>query len=278
MKDINSEINAIKRSIEARQRRIIKNPNLASIINDEILVLKRKMCILEERKSKGFYVPKRPELGDDRYKSSPYKDALDILRMLYYDIFSTDPSISFISEKAIFGDDTLPIYGVAFKVRGLVSFEVMLQSSYPNYVTLQENSVAINFKRKSLMNNQIEEYLRLMTLIIQKYSGNNINFICSDGLYKMCTLAYIANKEFNYYLDGTKSKEFYDFFNLLCDNVYRNIIYVGDTMKNDANIEEIERVNSEIIIPNMLEVARNLNISFEELQKENEKVLGLILR
>lgn len=287
MKNITEEINKLNSIIKQKQQLIInlsksnkeKKQELIARINNDILTLKRKVSILTEKQNKGIYIPQKPELGDQRYKKLVHKEALDILRVLYYDIFHKDPSISFISyNKALFIDDTLPVYGTAYLIRGEIPFEIMLQTQYKDYTPSEEHSVGIIIDKKNLLNKNTNEYFYLISTLITKYTHNEINFICGDHSDSNYTLAYIADQDFNHYKDTLNEKMFYDFFNLLCDNNVRNIIYIGNTMKQNARLDEIEKVYSNFVIPDMKFIADELRIPFENLQKSNEHIKKLILQ
>lgn len=286
MKKIDYEIEEIKKTIEIKQQvfesfsRNNKNEDLLEKINGDILSLKRKLGILEEKKNTGIYVAPKPELGDQRYNKFFHKTALDILRVLYYDVFRKDPSISFVSNnRAFFTDDTLPIYGASYSIKGQIPFEIMLQTPYKNYNPSENYSVGIRINKKYLLDEIKEDYFYLMSTLINKYTNNQINFICGDYFNEneIITLSYIADRDFYHYDDNFNTKRYYEFFNLLCDNNHRNIIYIGDTMKQNAKLDEIEKVYSDFVVPDMNFIANKLGLNINEIQNSNENIKKLIL-
>ena len=87
-------------------------------------------------------------------------------------------------------------------------------------------------------------------------------------------LSFIADKELSVF--SAKELGYYDFFDRLCDNNVRNIIYIGDSMKKGIKSETIDKVQSEIIdLHKKLTV--NEIMSEEELEQSNEKIKKRIL-
>jgi len=283
LKNIDKKINSLKERIEFKRNLLnlidSKETKLIEITKAEILSLERKMKILEERKKTGVYVPKKPELGDDRYKSFEYKQAIDMLRVLYYEFFHKDPSLSpIISSCAMFDDPTLPIYSSNYLIRGEIPFSLMLTFEYPEYEANDKCSIGIKFDKKFLSKEISDEYLKLMSALIKEYSDNEINFICCDGInMEDCTLSYIGDDDFFYYeAPDRKTKMYYDFFDRLCDNNWRNIVYVADSMKKNALECEINQVDTEIIIPHMKRISKDLGITLDELKKSNEELCNKV--
>ena len=68
-----------------------------------------------------------------------------------------------------------------------------------------------------------------MLELIKIYSGNNVNLVLGNGVSTRGMLSFIADNELSVY--PVKDLGYYDFFNRLCDNNIRNIIYIGDSMK-----------------------------------------------
>lgn len=226
--------------------------------------------------SKNIYVPKKPELGDERYAKFVDKNALDMLRVLYYDYFHKDPNISLVENAHfMFGDPTLPIDVSTFLVRGDFPFRVMFSSFYKDYKPNEDWAVGVEIKRCNLEQENSDEYLDFISGLIRKYSNNDINFICGDGQNQICTLAYIGNRDFRYQQD---KKMYHYFFYLLFDNLQRNVIYIGDSMKKNVSQWEIELVHSEFIMPDIKTISQGLGIDEEEFIKQNEEIKRKILR
>lgn len=289
MENIDSEINKLKEVIRRHKFRISKldgtnekNQKMIIALNEHILYLEQQVKDLEDKKSyQQDYHSRKPEYGDRRYKSFSCKNAIDMLRVLYYNYFGKDPNISFVeNDYVMFGDPTLPISVFTYLIRGEVPFKIMFERDYDNYEAIDSCAVAINFERKIMNKENFEKYLYFMMHILKIYSNNDVNLICSDGKNKSCTLAYIGYRNFHYYdySDFSKGKMYYEFFELLCDNLMRNIIYIGDTMKTNASSVEIEKVNSEFVNFHMKLVANVLGVTTEELAKENEDIKRYVLK
>jgi len=225
---------------------------------------------------KNIYPMKKPELGDERYTKFVDKNALDMLRVLYYDWFKKDPNISFVENAcSMFGDPTLSIDISTFLIRGIFPFKIMYSSYYKDYKANEDWAVGVEIPRSNLEKENIDEYLDFIKALIRNYSNNDINFICGDGLNQACTAAYIGNRDFHYEND---QKRYHYFFSLLFDNLQRNVIYIGDSMKKNASQTEIEMVNSTFIVPDIRSISLGLGITEEELIKQNEEVKRKILR
>lgn len=279
LKNIDNQIQAMKSQIAFKQNLINRitqhdenDKELIEILQEAISDLNRKVTILEEKKKMGRYIPKRPTLGDDRYKHFSDKMALDILRVLYYEFFHKDPSLSHVrGENAMFEDITLSIFASVYLIREEFPFYLMLTSHYSNYAPQIHSSIGIKFSRKYLEREQNLIYLKFMSTLIKRYASTDINLICCDGMNQNCTLAYIAENDF-YHYTASKDKMYYAFFSRLCDNNLRNIVYIGDTMKQNAKVEEIEKTDSQIVIPHIEFISENLGIKKEELMKSNEEL------
>ncbi len=249
----------------------IDKENVLNSIKFDIMELERKLKILEEKKI-GTYVPKKPECGDMRYIKLGHKDALDILRVSYYDCFGKDPSISFVggNDFVMFNDDTLPLYVDTYLIRGEIPFKIMFRShsneAYKDYRPNEKYSVGVRFEISKFSENNFEKYLRLMLALIKRYTNNDVNFIC--GSDKDYTLAYINEKDFGYY----------EFFELLCDNIWRNIIYIGDTMQQNVSEEMIQKVYNDFVMFHISRMAWNLGVPEEEFIKTNNDVKNYVLK
>lgn len=279
MQKIDIEIIELKKLIKFKNGLIGNfkdNPHLQEVIAEEIKTLERKLAILEERKRVGKYIPKKPVLGDDRYRNFDDKNALDILRVLYYEFFHKDPNLSFIDSLPMFSDPTLNIMAHTYLIRGEIPFKLMLTTTYEDYEAKCNSSVGIRFKRKDLLKKSAEEYLTLMAMLIKKYTNNEINFICGNAVNKVCTLSYIGEDDF-YHYSGSRLRMYYEFFNCLCDNNYRNIIYIGDTMKQNSKPEEIELVQTDIVMRDIEVISEHLGMTTEELLKSNQEFADQVL-
>lgn len=113
-----------------------------------------------------------------------------------------------------------------------------------------------------------------MLELIKIYSGDNVNLVLGNGVSTRGMLSFIADKELAVYLG--KEFGYYDFFDRLCDNNVRNVIYIGDSMKKGVKSETINKVQNEIIDLHKKFTANEV-MTEEELEKSNEKIKQRIL-
>ncbi len=287
MKKIAQKIESLKSEIQFQKDFINRlsgkqgNEELIDHQKMKITDLERKLQILEEQQKNGGYISKKPELGDDRYQKFIFKNEIDTLRVLYYDYFHKDPSLYPTADDVMFGDPTLPIYTSSFLIKGEIPFKLMLTEKYPNYQPNEKYSVGINFDKNNLSKEISREYLQFISELIKKYSNNDINFICCDGFNKghnfnNCTLAYIGENGF-FKTYASNLRMYYEFFDRLCDNNLRNIVYIGDTMKENAPLDEIDKVETKFIAPHTEYIAEILGVSIEELVKTNKELCSRVL-
>lgn len=248
-----------------------------AILNNQVTSIDQELKILEEKKLYQKNPSLRiPRYGDSKYQNYPDKEALDMLRVLYYEQFHQEPNISRItSDYTMFGDETLPIYVSTYSTKSPLPFKIMFETKYKDYKPKPDYALGIILARQLIAKEENEEYIHLILELFKKYTTHDLNFICGDGQNKTCTLAYIGENDFSHH--RSKEKDYYEFFNLLCDNLYRNIIYVGDTMKENAKESEIELVQNEFILPHIDEIARYQGITTPELTASNERIKKYIL-
>lgn len=235
-------------------------------VKEYIKIEEKELQLLIDRKLnvKGAIVP---QYGDFRYTKFRCKNAIDMFRVKYYELYQTDLSISEVyGVNYMFYDSTLNIMVYPYKVRGKVPFEIMFTGDYVNYDSCGNNSVAIKLDINQVLNSDNEEYVKFIINLIKMYSGHEINFICDD------IIAYIGNDYFKY------SNKYYDFFNELCDNTLRNIIYIGDTLKNYGNLDEINEVNARFVDYHHQIKAEYRDMTLNELEEENRKITQAVLK
>ncbi|MCI8394108.1 MAG: hypothetical protein HFH86_01325 [Bacilli bacterium] len=174
----------------------------------------------------------------------------------------------------MFYDPTLWMPVNTYLVKGKVPFQLMLSANYPNYKSNNTKSISIELPFDILLKEENEEYLRYMLELIKIYSGDNVNLVLGNGVSTRGMLSFIADKELSVY--SAKELGYYDFFDRLCDNNVRNIIYVGDSMKKGIKSETVDKVQSEIIDFHK-KLTANEVMSEEELEKSNEKIKQRIL-
>ncbi len=160
---------------------------------------------------------------------------------------------------------TLPIYTEGYLIKGEIPFRIKFTENYSNNQPDEKYSIGIQVNKNDLSKEIAREYLKFMATLIRKYSNNAINFICCDGFNKAhnfsnCPLAYIGENGF-FKNHTTKDKAYYEFFERLCDNNWRNIVYIGETVKQNAPLKEIAQVENEMIPFHLKSIAETLGIS-----------------
>ena len=275
IESLQNKIVEMNTRLESLKRNGLNNDICIADIENQISVSQKKLEMLIAKKS-GLKIP--PKYGDIKYYDYKTKESIDMLIVLYYDYFKKDPSISLSDGYyPMFGDDTLRIISERLLVKGKIPFNLMLTCNHTNYLPNDNGSVAVRFHIKNIDKQYINKYMELFSILIKKYTDNDINLILSDASFEACTLAYISNSDFDHYYSNEKTKLYYDFFNCLCDNIWRNIIYIGDTMKQNALEQEIEKVNSDFVVPHKKFTADNIGISYEKLTDKNEAIKKMIL-
>ena len=268
-------INRIKEDLEVLdandENNRFKIPNKQS----QIAFLERKIEELEKRKNQKREIIQQPFIGDDRYKKFPNKTLLDHFRIPYYQLFKKDPSISYITEDiAMFNDDSLRVYADKYLIRGEFPFKLMISEADKTIMPNINTSIGVNFKKEYLSRSDANLYLSLMADFIRKCTSQDINLILESATSKECTIAFISDIDFY----NVTKKEYYQFFHDLCDNLARNIIYIGSTLKNGATEEEIESVETEYVQIQQQQIAKHRGITEQELKKANEETKQKILK
>lgn len=281
MKNIDNIIEQIRRGIKQQEFLITKeNPNTKEGCKN-IECYKRKIAELEyrilelEEKKKNNQSIIAPKYGDGKYANNEHKEALDMLRVCYYNYFQHDPLFSPVPKwDVMFYDPTLWLPVDTYLVRGNIPFQIMFRDNYPNHNSDNTKSVSIELPFEVLSKEENENYLRCMLELIRIYSGDSVNLIIGSEVSTRGTLSFIADKDLSMY--SRKEINYYKFFEELCDNNVRNIIYIGDSIKKDVEPETINRVQSEIIDLHKKLTARE-GITEEELEKSNVKVKQHVL-
>lgn len=281
MKNIDNIIEQIKQGIKRQEMYIAKeNPETEEgrknieFYRCKIAELEYRIEELEEKKkeNKSILIPK---YGDGKYASNSYKEAFDMLRVCYYNYFHQDPNFSPVPKwDMMFYDPTLWLPVDTYLVKGRIPFQIMFSNNYPNHKSDNSKSISIEFPFEVLTKDENEEYLRCMLELLKIYSGDSVNLVLGNGVNTRGTLSFIADRDLSMYF--RKESGYYEFFDRLCDNNVRNIIYIGDSMTKGVKSETINKVQSEII-----EFHKSLitseEITEEELEKLNVKIKKRIL-
>ena len=208
------------------------------------------------------YVPK---IGDSRYTKFTHKSFLDIIRVKYYEKYGKDPSISEGKVGGVvFSDATLPIFGTSYHFRGGFPFEIWFGISYKG----DNTSIVSIVAKKEQLNDDNAEF---MLDIIKDITNQDANLIFNDGLCTKITVSFIDPKG-NMFLNDDSSKNYYRFFDLLCDNIYRDIIYIGDSLKDGVDEETLKYVDENYVIRHKNLMVEDGKITKEELVARNEYV------
>lgn len=281
MQKIDNIIEQIKQGIKRQEKFIAReNPETEEgrknieFYRCKIAELEYRVKELEEKK-KGNSSTLTPKYGDGKYAADYYKDTFDMLRVWYYNHFHQDPSFSPVPKwDMMFYDPTLWLPVNTYLVKGKVPFQIMFSDNYSNHKSDNTKSISIELPFEILSKEENEEYLRCMLELIRIYSGDSVNLVLGNGVSTRGMLSFIADRDFSAY--SSKEIGYYEFFDRLCDNNVRNIIYIGDSMKKEVNSETIGRVQSEIVDWHKRLTARKV-MPEEELEKSNEKIKKRIL-
>ena len=213
-----------------------------------------------------------PEIGDARYTNAKYflQPALDIIRVDYYNRYHKDPSINPHNDNVVFLDDTLKLLGKCYCFRGRFPFRIYLQDSYsklPNDTKSIALKIADDLSGKDLT----DENLSFTYDLIKKFSGNAPNLVVAnmeEGKYKY-VISYISQRYFHSRYH-TLSWAYEEFFDELCDNMFRNIIYIGDDLKKGVSEDTIRLVETKYVKYHLFELSKIFHMSVEELEEQND--------
>ena len=283
MLTIRDEIFMAEKSIKKLEEELdsvdITNPNNRfkyANLKSELVVLSQKLdklnLELQEEYKNGKYIP---IIGDKRYAKFPNKKQLDLFRKAYYNKFGIDPNISHSGIESMFNDNLLDINGEAYYFKENIPFKMYIDSSNLDLERDQKASVLVSFSKDDFLSSKSDSSIDLINRFIKQYTNNPVNFILTNGDLANVSFAYISDEEF-YHFDG--KKYYSDFFSELFDNLYRNIIYIGESMTKDVSVEEIKKVEDGLVVPYQLKIAKENNISLEELKGMNHLIKRKILK
>lgn len=281
MQKIDDIIEQVKQGIKRQEMFIARENPETEEGRKNIEFFKYKIAELEyrvielEEKKKGNLSILTPKYGDGKYATDSYKEAFDMLRVLYYNHFHQDLSFSPVPKRSMmFFDPTLWMPVDTYLVKGKIPFQIMFSSNYPNYKSDNTKSISIELPFEVLSKEENEEYLRCLLELIRIYSGDYVNLVLGNGVSTRGMLSFIADSDL--LMASSKEMGYYDFFDRLCDNNVRNIIYIGDSMKKGVKAETIDKVQSEIVDSHKRLTANEV-MSEVELEKSNEKIKKRIL-
>ena len=203
-----------------------------------------------------------PYIGDSRYHNLEHKFALDVIRVKYYLKYHKDPSITPLNDIVPLYDHTFQATGTSYIIRGACTFKIFLN----NHKDCKENpntDIMIEVNKDQFTDDNIV----FMYGLIKLFSGNNANFIAGDLRNKNYVIGYISKKRHFNILNPL-----YCFISEFCDNNWRNIVYIGDDLKEGISEEEINHVNEDFIVFHQKGICEYLNISEDDF---NEKYLSI---
>lgn len=208
-----------------------------------------------------------PEIGDYRYKKIKHKFALDIIRVKYYEKYGKDPSISWTDDRIMFYDPSLPIFGTCYFIRGIFPFKMYLQSTYENVLPNRNKTITFKVEKKHLT----EENIAFLNELVRIFGSNEINLAFGDYIDREYTISYVADEEFK--VEGKYNRwTYYGFFERLFRNNWRNIIYIGDSLKKFATDGEIEKVQKDFIERDKKLISKHLHRAEEYFEEQNQAV------
>lgn len=281
MQKIDNIIEQVKQGIKRQEIFIAReNPETAEgrknieFYRRKIVELEYRIKELEEKK-KGNSSILTPKYGDGKYAAASYKEAFDMLRVWYYNHFHQEPSFSPVPKwNMMFYDSSLFMPVSTYSVKGKIPFQIMFSANYPNYKSDNTKSISVRLPFEILSKDENEWYLRCMLELIRIYSGDSVNLVLGNGVSTQGMLSFIADRDLSKY--SRKDMDYYEFFDNLCDNIVRNIIYIGDSMKKGVKSETIDKVQSEIVDFHKRLTASEA-MTEEELEQSNGKIKKRIL-
>ena len=116
-----------------------------------------------------------------------------------------------------------------------------------------------------------EENAEFMLDIIKDITNQDANLIFNNLDGTEITVSFIDIGKC-FFFNEDDPREYYRFFDLLCDNIYRDIIYIGDSLKDGVDEETIKRVDEKYVKRHKRMMAEDKKITKEELDARNEYV------
>ena len=280
MQKIDSIIEQIKLGIKKQEMLISKeNPKTDEgqkkiyFYQCRIAELEYRIKELEENKKGNTSIA--PIYGDGKYATDMYKESFDMLRVWYYNHFHQEPIFKRITKRyMMFYDSTLwmPVY--TYFIKGEIPFQIMFSYNYSNHKSDNTISISIELPFEILSKEENKDYLQYMLELIKIYSGSSANLVLGNSTSTQGSLSFIADRD----LSSPYGKNFgyYDFFDRLCDNITRNIIYIGDSMKMGIKPETVDKVKNNFVEFHKRIIATEV-MTKKELEQSNEKIKKRIL-
>ena len=276
------EIHIVNDSIKRKKQEIslidpsdpnnrFKYANAKSELNMLISKLDSLSKRLQEEYKSDSYVPVR---GDERYQDYPNKASLDELRIKHFNLFNVDPLITYYGNGPMF-DESLYAYSDFYGVKGTIPFKLAYSSFDPRLVNDPRATIGIKISKKEFEKSN-DKQIDFLRSIIKEYTDGDINLVLTDALIQDIIIAHISRKEFNFTVK--KEKDYYYFFKELCNSMSRNIVFIGDSMKDGVNTQSIFDVQTGFINPGKKTIAKLNNTSEEKIEEVNESIRKKVLR
>ena len=280
MLTIKDDIYMLKKAIEQKKAELgsldpkspenrFKYANLKSEIEHDLRKLEKLEAEEYEEIKKST-----PKKGDSRCANFPHENALLNFRINHFKLFGEDPSISYSGEGPMFGDNSLTAYSDFYDVKGTLPFKLVFSSCDAREEKDAKASIGMTLCKDDFLRAS-DEQIKFLINYIKDYSSNPINFVLTDGRLNKIIFARIASKDFNFTLDGRR--DYVLFFSQLFDTMYRNIIYVGDTMKDGVKSDDIKKVQAKYIDNAHIQIAKEQNIARADLKRQNDDIRRKIL-
>lgn len=220
----------------------------------------------------------KPTLGDGRYFDFPNKKLIDYLRILYYEKYDKDLSVTYQGNVSMFSND-MAVFSNKYSIRGVYPYILMISSLDDKLVKDFDASIMISISSDLVFKSDSDDLKSVIDFVIN-YMGHPINFIFSDAKFQNISFARISDKDFYTNMDASKNyyKFIYDFFDsYYLSDIYKNVIFIGPEMYNNASQNDIVNANKDYILRAKSIIAKDNNITVSELELFNEKIKRKIL-
>lgn len=212
-----------------------------------------------------------PTINDERFRNLPHKKLLDPLRIIHYNHYGKDPNIQLIT--ADDGKDSMFENGRFlptswYKVRGISSYMIQFSQNMTETFT---GSILITSDVKNPFSPENftyfdDIYIQFLTEYIKEQCDGDINLILSDGIFKTLSFGHI-------YLPNKAPRSYYDFIDCAIEQLChvsssRDIIYVGDDIKNGFMLDEIKEGDAKIEAAKKY-ITQHISISIDNSEPRN---------
>ena len=194
------------------------------------------------------YEQRKPVIGDGRF-CMKHNYLLDPLRVINWECRRRDPNIQ--SVEAFNGKASM------FETGKFMPASWYRVGGNPPYMIRFSDNMIEDFTGSALITANVkkpfdpekftyfdDDYIQQLTEYFKKTIGGDINLVLSDGIFKTLTFGHISLRH-----NHTYSELMEDATEQLChDSVYRDIIYVGDDLKEGFSQDDIAKGDEWITI------------------------------